>query len=200
MGGTNDLSKSKQIRNLLLVIGSAVALSFAAMFLMLYSYGPAGTYLAKNVLLSPDSTEVLYINQSNSKQSKGKHPSPLVFDSIQFSHYDAQQHKFINTALSKSTYANIYQLIEHDISLLENPQNPEIPGGFNQVGATLIFKIKSEEGKQPNSLNLFEVDFAKDYYRISLREQNTDQQWAYFKHPNILEQVLKILQNDNNST
>lgn len=191
MAETNDLSKAKQIRNLLVVIGSAIGVSFIAIFLMLYSYGPAGSYLAKNVLLSPESVNSLYFNDFNSKTGAQAH---FVFDLIQFSYYDGVQKKVKHAEIDMTTYAKLYKLIENDISLLNVPSEQEMAFNLETAIGRLFFKVRAGgNSSQKSSMNLFEADFIKDYYRISLRGQNADQQWVYFRHNGILEQVMALL-------
>lgn len=188
MAETNDLSKSRQIRNLLLILGSAVGLACSAMLFMLYSYGPAGTYLAKNVLLSPESAKALHFDDFNPKIGTNSH---FVFDLIEFSYYDVTQKRIIRTEIDISTYALLYKLIGSDVSVVDGAK--EAGTAFNDAAASLSFRVRSDDNySQGSSKELFEADFVKDYYRILLRGQSTDKQWVYFKHTNILEQVLEL--------
>lgn len=193
MDEINDRSKAKQIRNLLLVIGSAVGVSFAAIFFMIYSYGPAGTYLAKNMILSPSAVKTLYFANQDAN-------SHFAFELINFSYYDISQRTIKTVKLGIADYAKLYELIENDVSLLNGVMERSVV--FNNIEATLSFKGQREGDFTPlDSRNLFEADFIKDYYRISLRGQNEETQWAYFKHAGILEQILELLhQNGNNKT
>lgn len=187
MAETQNLSKAKQVRNLLLIIGSAIGVSFFVMFLMIYSSGQANGYLAKNVLLSPENAKILYFNDFNSKARTNSH---FVFDLIEFSYYDATQRTIKHAEISVTSYAKLYELLENDISLLDASVESEVASKFNHA-SRLLFKVRADDdASKENSKNLFEVDFIKDYYRISLRGQNADMQWAYFKHADIMEQVL----------
>lgn len=189
MAEMNDLSKIKQIRNLLIVIGSAIGLSIIAIFLMLYSYGPAGAYLAKNVLISPESAKALYFNDFSPKMGMQAH---FVFDLIQFSYYDGVQKAVKHTEIDVTTYAKLYKLIGNDTSLLDVPSENEM--AFDHHAGRLFFKVRADgHSSQKSSVNLFEADFIKDYYRISLRGQSADQQWVYFKHNGILEKAIALL-------
>jgi hypothetical protein len=191
-------SKAKQIRNLLLIIGSAVVVSCCALFLMLYSSGLSGAYLAKNVLLSPESVKVLNFNNPGPKSSKTKISPQFVFDLIEFSFYDAVHKRVIHTQVDIAYYAELYKIIENDSSLTGNAVLNEAALKFNNIEATLFIKFRSRRGEDvlQGSSDVFKVEFIKDYYRISLRDQNLHQQWAYFKHVNIFEQVLGLFRND----
>ncbi|MBA3815091.1 MAG: hypothetical protein H0X29_00935 [Parachlamydiaceae bacterium] len=195
---SKDISKRQQIRNLLLIIGSAVGVSFAAMFFMLYSYGPEGSYLAKNVLLSPENVKALYFSNANPKLiSKSHHKShnnsQFVFDLIEFSYYDFVKNAMKNNEATLKTYGELYTWLGNDISITDVAAETAIATGFNNLGAKLSFKVKTDDNNSSGNVNLFEVDFVKDYYRISLRGQNSVKQWAYFKHIGILEQAIELL-------
>jgi hypothetical protein len=187
-----DYSKRKQIRNLLVVIGSGVMTGFAIVLILLYNYNPSGSYLAKNVLLSPELAQTLSFKDSNPKTGG---TSLFVFDVIEFSYYDNIKKQWKNVHVDGNQYMRFYQVINNEKSLLE--VTDDVRNLFNKGNmATLLLKVRTESHAawQATSKVFTEVNFVGegDYYRVGLHEQNPSNPWAYFYHPGIYRQVLEI--------
>lgn len=183
-------SKNKEIRNLLFVIFSGILGAFAVALGMLYYYNPNGSYLAGNVLLSPESTQVLRFNDVNPKTGA---TSKFVFDQVEFSYFDAKLKQRRNLSVDRDNYVKLFQSISSDRSL---EATDEIKNLFNKDPSKLVLKIRSETNVAANAISkpFIEVDFANegDYYRIELHEENSLDSWAYFYHPGIYSKVFNI--------
>lgn len=180
-------SKSEQIRRLLLVFGSGIALAIVLSLGMLYYYNPSGVYLAKNVLVSPESA--LSMRFSEGSEHRGASNRSVLSD-IVFSFYDLSKHQINQRSIDLEQYRAFYQLVENDRSI-EMPSD-EIRGLFNQGSvASIVMSVRGENEKSystPFSSRVFQtVDLLEkgDYYRVQLRVQNTFDNWAYFYHPGI---------------
>ena len=182
-------SKGKEIRNLLLVIGSGIIGAVAVALMMLYYYNPSGSYLAGNVLLSPESTKVIKFQDTHPTTGS---PAKFIFDQIEFSYYDSQLKQWKKLNVEMDQYAKFYQLIGNERSL-EVPD--EIKRLFNQPSPSVLsLKIRTEATSQSISKPFIEVNFVNegDYYRIELHEEGSSGSWAYFYHPGIYNKVLEM--------
>lgn len=199
MAEINDLSKSSQIRNLILILFFGVGTAFILFLAMLHFYGPTGTYLAKNMLLSPETARLLHYPEntlaSSTNDSRSGPTTIFVFDLIEFSYYDItlKQVKRIDVDMGK--YAEFYAMISNDKSLPDD--SSQVKDGFIRPAAysSLIFKIRTEsKALRQTPSNIFtEIDLTQgDYYRILLRDQSAPEKWAYFYHPGIYKYVHEL--------
>lgn len=183
-------SKNKEIRNLLFVIVSGVLGAFVVVLSMLYYYNPSGSYLAGNVLLSPDSTRIIKFNDINPKTGSA---SKFVFDQAEFSYLDPKDKQWKNLNVDMNKYGQLYQSIRTDRSL---NATEEIRKLFNKDPSKLILKIRSEANTAVNGISkpFLEMNFVNngDYYRIELHEENALDAWAYFYHPEIYKKAFNI--------
>lgn len=190
MAEINDISKGKQIRNLCLVMASGIIAALAVFLMMLHYYGPSGSYVAKNVLLSPESAKSLRYGEVNAKIGK---TTSFVFDLIEFTYYDEMNKKMNRVDLDMEKYAKFYDMIGNDKSLVVGDEHAEDALKKSNF-ATLAFKIRPEGDRANSSTSqiLNEIHFSEDdYYRISLRGQNAIEGWADFYHPGIYHYVLE---------
>jgi hypothetical protein len=193
MAGINDLSRHKQIRNLLFVLGGGIGAALAFAAAVLYFYSPSGSYLAKNMLLSSESALAMRYTEANSKTGAA---SRFVFDSLEFSYFAPVLKKWVRLPIDLQKYADFYALIGNEGSLVN--VDGEIISLFNASSkpSTLSMKVKTESDAswQAASKTFLTVDFAGegDYYRIALRENSSHEGWVYFYHPGIYQQILKL--------
>ena len=191
MANIGIYSKTKQIKNLLYVFGTAVVSALLRAGGMIYYYNPAGVYKAKNVLLTPENAFTLHYVEPGTQQ-KGR----IVFDRLQFSYFDPEIKKQKIVAVAQSVYAKFYTMVEEDSSILE--PDHAIFNKFNEGNpAVLALKVQIEGGGASRALQhtFAQVDFAAggDYYRVQLRQQSAGIDWVYFHHPGIYQQFFNLL-------
>lgn len=184
-------TKSSEIRNLLFVIGSGVLGAILLAIAALYYYSPTGTYLARNALLSPDSaTSLSYVDFSAKNGSLMRY----IFDEIEFTYIDPAAKKVKKLHIDLDVYKKFYDSIRNEKSL--PTVSDEIKNLFNQSSpAHLRIKVHPERNASQSDAKVFlSTDFVNegDYYRIQLREQDAIEPYAYFYHPSIYQQALKI--------
>jgi hypothetical protein len=186
-------SKGREIRNLFIVVGSGVVGAFAMALAMLYYYGVSGSYLAKNVLLSPEYAQVIQFNDLNPRTGA---PSKFVFDQIEFSYYNPMLKQWKRSGVRMDQYAKFYQMIGDERSVVPSD---EVRSLFYRISPSILsLKIRTESGADPQAASkaFIEVNFVHegDYYRIELHEQanGSSDSWAYFYHPGIYEKVLDL--------
>ena len=179
-----------QIRNLLVVMLSAIACALIISGLLLYKYGPSGGYLAQNTILSPDVTDSLWYTDSNQRTGGN---SRFVFDAVEFSYFDNKTNQWQHLKVDQDHYRTFYQIVMHDKSISEI--TPQLLSLFDGT-ASLLVKVRTESnaGWQEEVKTLQRIEFAKDgdHYRVDLREQNSPNQWAYFAHPQIFNKSLQL--------
>ena len=182
----------KQIRNLLIVLGGSVLCALIFGGLVLNYYGPGGNYYAKNVLLSPEISSVLYYADTNPKSgAKGR----FVFDSINFSHYDDSTKKWLDRSVSQPMYDAFYKLVSGETSVSEIQENIKELFDRNHF-SILKLKVRSDNrsGGEGTTKTFQDIHFASqgDYYRVELREEGNRNTWAYFYHPDIYQEALQL--------
>ena len=197
MDGDKDNSTKSQITRLLFLIGASVLSAFALAGSFILYYGPSGSYAARDVLLSPQVMTILNYNDT--------HPSTgavtrFVFDSIEFSFFDVAAKRWNKIEVGMDQYAKLYQLLSGDKS--ESPVSEATINYFNKANpATLSIRVKPEKDKsaQYASKVFQQVIFVNegDFYRVQLREGQQQDGWAYYLHPKIYQDVLKLLKRES---
>lgn len=185
-----DSSKASQITMLLAVLGAGILAAFLMAVGLLYNYNPEGSYLANNVLLSPEQASVMRFSEGNAKTDTLLRFS---FDKIEFAFYDLTKRQWRQVTLDLEKYAAFYNMVQGEQSLVN--VNDEIKALFNRgYPSNLQIKMQMDRGAaaKTGSSTFLQADFVQDYYRVQLREQAVGQAWAYFYHPGIHAQVLKL--------
>lgn len=173
----------KDIRNLLVVLGAGVGAAVCAALWMLAAYGPAGTYVARNVLLSPQTLQSL-VKQEVKKGAK----STLIFEGIDFAYYDRAKKRIDRVAVAPEVYSQFYALVADEKSLDEVPV--QVVASFSQAPSTLTLRLRTEGHERMNQ----EIDFLGegDYYRVQLNQHEKGDVWATFYHPQISTKVFEL--------
>jgi hypothetical protein len=184
----NAPTKKQEIRNLLVVIGSAILAACLLSFMILYSYNPPGLYLARNTLLSPENLKNLHYSEA---AKRGGDNTPFVFDGIDYLHYNARAHRWDKQNIGLTQYASFYTLISGDRSLSNISE--EVEKGFSQnpLGSASALIIKSKrDAVNGVSGDFLKVDFSPDgrHYRVQLLDKGGEV-FAYFEHEGILNQA-----------
>lgn len=184
-------SKS-DIRNLLGVIFSALAAAFLITGFFLYYYSPSGKYLIQNALIDPQLVDKLVFNDNNPKTGAFDR---YVYDDMLFSYYDSDKKTWQKAKVSPDQYRAFYKIVQNDLSILEVPN--DVLMLFNQENiAKLIIQVRTESHAawQDNTKPFQQIHILPtgDYYRVELREQNSKNQWVYFRHPHVYQDVIGI--------
>lgn len=190
---TQNTQSRKEIRNLLLVIGSGIGCALLLSLFLILNYGPSGRYVVHNVLLSPELVSTLSYNDTNSKTGGS---SRFIFENIAFNYYDPAEKKSKKLQISPEQYAQIYQIIANDKSLLE-PSNAII-NELEQINkSSLIIEVRTESHAswQDEQRTFQELTLIPHggFYRISLHDEKSPTKWVYFQHEGLFEKVSKLL-------
>jgi hypothetical protein len=192
MAYVNNFSKVKQIKVLLAILGAGLAAGVLITFSILHYYNPSGSYVAKNILLDPENAYTLRFVEPGLKATSDRRS---VFEGMYFSYFDTQKKQFKSMLVPKKKYAELYDRIAHDTSIL-NPSN-EVKSLFNQAHlSTLALKVRSitQDPLKGVEVNFSEIDFSPDgdYYRILLRQSGSELNWIHFYHHRIHQEAFNI--------
>lgn len=172
-----------EIKNILIVLSAsaASALMIAAFFVM--NYGPSGRYLLDAVLIQPAMLNQLNYNDNNPRIG---HSDRYIFQKIVWIAPD-----FSSREIQPSVYEKLYAILQADKSV----NDPNVEELFQGVNPKLVLWVHTESPSAwQNDGKVFqEIEFQKDYYRVSLHEASPKIAFAYFSHPGILETVQELL-------
>jgi hypothetical protein len=172
--------KTTEIRNLLVVMGAGVMGAVLLTFLMLTNFGPSGSYIVSNILLEPSLVEKISYQEMNTRYQ---------FDRIEFMYFD---HKWISLKLDAKTYRKIYDVLKGDKSVTNVPQDIQTLF-YTSKPASLALVVHSENRENTKVFQELQFEERGDYYRILLREDDPSQNWVYFYHTKVLEQIKNIV-------
>lgn len=191
-------SIKRQIISLLSVLGAGLLFALAIIGYLLYVYGPTGQYKTQNILVEPSLVSKLsYIDTEISRGKEGKQ----TLDHIQFQAYDEKSGQWDVYLFNDDQYKRFYDLLARDESLFPVPEEvekqfkdsrlsnleiivrPELPGSANEGPAKTFLSVDFIPGT--------------DLYRVFIRTSSIGTDYAYFKHPGVYDQVLKIARMPN---
>lgn len=182
----------KELRNLLVVIFSAVLVGILFSFFLLQQFGPSGRYKVSHALLSPDILTNLSYDGPNKKTGGS---SRFVFDGLELTYTDKTGAKK-KLSVNQAQYENLYHMISKDKSIL-NPQESVIALFSNRNNSELFINVRTESHAewQDEKAVFQSLTFADEgnYYSILLHEEKSaNGELIYFFHPGILEQAKRI--------
>lgn len=180
-----DKAAKRQIRNILLVMGSAIAFGLLTLFLFVASGRENNRYSLQEVLLSPEVIPQLAYREL------GQGP-PFVFDQVEFKYFHPQRQQWVTVEVSEELYRRFYERIREDVSLRE--LDKETTALFEaKHPARLTLWVKSSNGKSTERQVFQEIGFAEkgDLYRVELHGLPMGQ-WIYFKHPQIAKEAFDL--------
>lgn len=185
-----DASKNRDIKNLLVVLGSAVVCAFLLAFVFIYYYGPSGHYLAGHTILDPAIIKQINYQENDPLTGKKVH---FLFDKMEFSYFDAQKGLEKKQIVSPSNYQKFYQLIASDVSVSED--SLKLEELFRKSRSTVLtISMRTMNGSGTGSAKIFQmVQFVQeDHFRVQLHERQEQGEWVYFTHPHIYQETMNL--------
>jgi len=189
MAAEEERTTSKLIRDLFLVLGLGICCAVAVAAVTLHYMGPTGSYLAQNILLNPSMLGKLQYSDVNA-QTGGT--VPYRFDRLEFAYFDDNTHQWKKNRIAKERYAQFYELIGNDQSLLVVPDQIEALFSAGTPATLSIVVHQEEQRRRTQSFQKVEILNHGDYYRIQIHDERELKNWAYFYHENIFKETLKI--------
>lgn len=179
-----EISPRRQIRNFILVILLGIACGLGAVVYLVNAYGPSGGYKLRNVLLAPSILQDLWYSSPNPKTGGN---ARFIFKDIEFEKMGEKP-----ILVDEGKYQQFYEKVQGDKSLVDPQEADLLP--FDQLKSRLKINVKTEsDAKWQARTEIFqEVQFAKDTYRVELREDNPGSHWAIFHHPGIEKEAEQL--------
>lgn len=185
-------SSHKQIRNFLIVLFGGSLFGLLIVLALIYSYGPSTTYIAKNVLLSPEVLKKMWYTAS-SASTRGE-VSRFSFREIAMVHFNRHNSAWESKKIDLNNYSQFYHLVKNDQG---SSDNEELRLLFQKNPAATIIIIAETPVKQSARMireNFQKIEFSQngEAYRVELKEGGEKDIWAYFQHDNIYNEAMKI--------
>jgi hypothetical protein len=165
------------IRNFLLVIGSGVLIACLAVFWMLSIGGYEKGMYVREVLLSPDTMEVM---SNRAVRVGGKEFARYLVESVDYSYFDGRSGKWEMVALDIKPYTALWNEIEGDRGSMDVEQDVLKLFDDSKI-STLAIYVRREIG---------------DWYRLQMHDSDEKGGWIYFYHPGIQSQILGFLKSN----
>lgn len=179
------------IRNFLIVLGSGVVVACAIVAFMVYSYSPNGRYWSQHAIISP---AVLASGSFNETIEGTTKTQRYQFEKVEYTYFDKEQAKWLTVDVSAEQYRKFWAMIEKDWSV---PASENLIQTFRDPKLShLSIWVKADPGTSP-SRAIQEIFFVpnSDIYRVELRGTDLKDQWAYFVHSGIYQQVHQLFIN-----
>ncbi|MCB1136655.1 MAG: hypothetical protein KDK78_10330, partial [Chlamydiia bacterium] len=128
----SGISTKQHIRNVLVVILSAVVVGFGTVAWMIYYYGPTGIYVLENILLAPATLKAL--NYSDIDPSTGR-SARYQYDRIDFSYVDVGTRRWTRSDVDMETYAEVYRILKADKSVEDRQASEQL---FDRHGIAVL--------------------------------------------------------------
>lgn len=183
-----DRSQKGQIRNLLVVLSSALLTAVVVAAVLLHQYGPSGRYAFSGTLLAPELVQALSFNDTNSKTGG---ISRFIFSDIAYQYYDYQKKQWQQISVPVEQYSTFYQFVGNQQSVSEDDERVSLFSEGMPSKLLIMSQTESSASWQELKKPFQEVQFAKsgDDFRVQLREDNIGSHWAYFHVPGILKKA-----------
>lgn len=185
-------SAKREIFRIVSVLGLAVVCAALLAAYMIFHYGPSGRYAAGNTVLAPSVMEK--INYKD-KSIKGNNQVRFIFNRIEFAYFDKIKGQLLQFPVDQAVYEKFYQLVQSDQSL--DPVPTDVQNEFVQgMPATLSIIVQADINTAPKMTQVLQVIqlTENDHYRVRLSTTTTNgaQEWAYFYHPHLYEEIMRL--------
>lgn len=184
-------SQKKQIRNIVLLLTSAVACAALLAAHMIYHYSPSGRYNAGDALLDPLVAETMSYPDVNPATGKKEQ---FTFGKILFAYSDSKTRQFKEIAVSEEAYHKFYTSVRSDKSLESVGKEIETLFRVSSPSILTLYVQGESRGSSATTSQVFQVvQFApqSDYYRIQLLGSQKGE-WAYFQHSHLYQDTLDL--------
>jgi hypothetical protein len=180
----------REVRNLILMLSSAVFVAFIAVVGAVYYLGASGTYRLRDVLASPRTLENISFADSKSTASGRE---SFVFNKIEFVSADMHGRNWGRFAVSLESYAAFYDRVSHERSVPIVTE--DMIAQFSRIVPSTLTIFVTEKGYE----NIFQqVQFIDggDFFRVQLRSfaqpGEWSEMWIYFLHPGIYKEITEL--------
>lgn len=184
-----DKAIKNQIRNIIVVLSSAIICAgFLAVYMITY-YGPSGQYIAGNTILSP-----YIIDKVNFSDKKVKGTVKFVYKGTEFIYLN-NENKPVRKEVSYKDYEDFYHLVASEKSL--DPSEQDMEQFFSTPHlATLLVSMQTDANAFQATSVFQTIQFSdKDYFRVQLENQGRNE-WIYFFRQGLYADIMKLFTHD----
>ncbi|MCC5832149.1 MAG: hypothetical protein JJU12_03805 [Chlamydiales bacterium] len=180
----------KEVQNLILMLSSAVFVAFIAVVALVYYFGSSGTYLLRDLLISPEALKRISFTDYDPETGER---SPFVFNNIEFVRAERSGRDWGRYAVSKESYEEFYKLVSQKRSI---PQiSDEMISQFEIVAPstlTIFVQARDNKGTREKGFVFQQVEFLDDadLFRVLMRDSPGT--WVYFTYPRAYNQVIEL--------
>lgn len=180
----------KEVQNLILMLSSAVFVAFVAVVGLVYYFGSSGTYLLRDILISPDAIQRISFTDYNPETGER---APFIFNKIEFIRAESRGREWGRYAVSKQSYEEFYNIVSYERSI------PRISDATVEqfeiiVPSTLTIFVQARDNKgtQENGFIFQRVEFLdnEDVFRVQMRDDQGT--WVYFSYPGIYNKIVEL--------
>lgn len=174
----------RQIRHFFTVIFAGVICAAFLSAFFLYYYSPTGTYQVEKVLIAPEGLSQISFSDNGRK---------YTFDHLEYLHFDQNENQWRREKITDAQYAAFYKLVAGQESLLG--VDDEMRSRFTRGNPSMLTVVVRTEGGGIATKVFQQLQFVQggDYFRVELLREKNDERWAYYRHPEIDTQVVKLL-------
>lgn len=197
MGEISTLSilmkkERKEVRNLILMLSSAICLAFVVVLVMVYYFGASGTRALNEVLVSPQTLKVMDLEGEEARGSS-------AYQILEFERGETQGRGWGKYAVSLRAYKEFYNFIATERSLSQ--VTDEMVQQFDRTSPstlTILIQSKKEKATQKGFSVYQQVQFLNggDLFRIETYDpgegETSQPEWVYFRRPGIYQKVLEL--------
>jgi hypothetical protein len=180
----------KEVQNLILMLSSAVFVAFVAVVGLVYYFGSSGTYLLRDILISPDAIQRISFTDYNPETGER---APFIFNKIEFIRAESRGREWGRYAVSKQSYEEFYNIVSYERSI------PRISDAMVEqfeiiVPSTLTIFVQARDNKgtQETGFIFQKVEFLdnEDVFRVQMRDSQGT--WVYFSYPGIYNKIVEL--------
>ncbi|MCH9625864.1 MAG: hypothetical protein S4CHLAM123_10480 [Chlamydiales bacterium] len=185
-----------EVRNLILMLSSAIFIAFVVVVGFIYYLGSSGTYILSNILVSPETLERVSFSDYDSQTGK---QARFVFNKIEFVRADMQGKDWGRFAVSPQSYAAFYKQVS---SLRSLPKvTDEMVNQFDLIipsTLTILAQARDNEGPSQGTMIFQQVEFIDggDLFRLRLHSRGDldrgKEEWIYFRSRGIYKKVIEL--------
>ena len=147
-------SASTAIRNLMVILATAVLSAVALVVALVVYYGPSGSYRAENVLVAPEVLSKISYEQATPNTGKLQR---FEYDHLEFTYFSPKQGDRASVKLDQGQYQSIYALLSGDRSISSVPV--EVEQLFNGPRVASLTLWARPEGTQGPARVFYRVYF-----------------------------------------
>ncbi|MFZ0564969.1 MAG: hypothetical protein WAM28_02090 [Chlamydiales bacterium] len=181
----------REVRNLILMLGSGVCAAFLITVIIVYYFGSSGTYLLRNILVDPN----VVMEEASFKSKR----TPFIFNKIDFVHEQSEKGKKEQFSVSAKNYTHFYSKVAKAKSLPALTE--ETVKQFEWIpSSTLILFVRSRDHLELNEEETVfqQIQFLDqgDIFRVQLpkncNNDSHEEEWVYFSYPGIYKEVMEL--------